>query len=230
MKKQGLKKKAVSEKKKPLGILLPLPERKKRAKYVQKELQKLYPRPEPPLHHTNPFTLLVAVLLSARNTDVGVNKATPALFKQADTPEKMVKLGTAEILKCVKTIGFAPTKSKNIFRLSELLIEKHQGQVPQTFEELEALPGVGHKTAGVVLSQAFGKSAFPVDTHVHRLAERWKLSIGKNVEKTEADLKEVFPEDQWRHVHLQMIFYGREFCTWNGCDGFTCPICKRLNT
>ena len=207
-----------------------LEDRLTRAKYIQKELKKLYPKPEPPLHHTNPFTLLVAVLMSARMTDIGVNKVTPELFRRADSAEKMTKIPVEEILKMIKTIGLAPTKAKNIHRLSEILVEKFDGKVPQTFEELEELPGVGHKTASVVMSQAFGFPAFPVDTHIHRLAERWKLSNGKTVEKTEADLKEVFPKKTWNDLHLQIIYYGREHCAWNQCDGLTCKICEYLNT
>ena len=195
-----------------------------RANYVLKELSKLYPNPKPPLLHDDAFTLLVSVLLSAQTTDVRVNLVTPALFKKAHTPEKMAKLSAEEILSFIKTCGLAPTKAKNIKRLSELLIERHQGVVPKTFEDLEALPGVGHKTASVVMTQCFGLPAFPVDTHIHRLAKRWKLSNGKNVEKTEEDLKKVFPEKSWHDLHLQFIYYGREHCTARGCEGKTCPI------
>lgn len=204
--------------------------KQEKANYILKTLKKYYPNPEPPLFHYDAYSLLIAVLLSAQATDVGVNKATPALFKKAPTPQKMVKLSVEEILNFVKTINFAPTKAKNIKRLSEMLLEKHQGQVPKTFEELEELPGVGHKTASVVMAQVFGIPAFPVDTHIHRLAKRWKLSSGKSVEQTEKDLKKLFPESTWHDVHLQIIYYGREFCTARSCDGKSCPICSHLNT
>ncbi len=212
-------------------MALTIAEKQKRANYIQKTLNSLYPDPTPPLFHQDPFTLLVAVLLSAQMTDAGVNKATPALFKKAPTPKKMANLSIEEILSFIKTINFAPTKAKNILKLSQILIEKHQGAVPKTFEELEELPGVGHKTASVVMSQCFGLSAFPVDTHIHRLAKRWKLSVGKDVVQVESDLKKLFPEQSWHDVHLQMIYYGREHCTARGtCDGFTCMICKKLNS
>ena len=200
-----------------------------RADYVRKKLHKLYPHPEPPLFHRDEFTLLISVLLSAQTTDARVNIVTPALFKKAGTPEKMAKLTPAEILSYIKTCGLAPTKARNIQKLSEILVEKHGGKVPDNFEDLEALPGVGHKTASVVMSQIFGHSAFPVDTHIHRLAERWQLSNGKNVKQTEADLKKIFPEKTWHDVHLQFIYYGREYCSARGCDGHTCMICKKLN-
>jgi len=200
-----------------------------RADYVRKTLAKLYPKPEPPLLHSDPFSLLVAVLLSAQTTDARVNLVTPALFKKASTPQKMAKLTVEDILSFIKTCGLAPTKARNIKRLSEILIEKHHGQVPETFEELEALPGVGHKTASVVMTQCFGHPAFPVDTHIHRLAKRWKLSPGKNVEQVETDLKKLFPQSSWHDIHLQIIFYGREHCTARGCDGHQCMICKKLN-
>jgi endonuclease-3 len=203
--------------------------RQARADYVRKKLKQLYPHPEPPLYHINDFTLLVAVLLSAQMTDAGVNKATPALFKKAPSPEKMAALTLDEILGFVKTVNFAPTKAKNIKKLSQLLLERHQGVVPRTFEELEGLPGVGHKTASVVMTQCFGLPAFPVDTHIHRLAKRWKLSLGKDVDQVEKDLKKLFPESSWHDVHLQIIFYGREHCTARSCDGHTCLICKELN-
>jgi len=209
---------------------LSLEERKKRGRYIQKQLAKLYPHPKPPLNYDDPYTLLIAVLLSAQTTDVRVNLVTPALFKRAHTPAQMAKLSVAEILSYIRTCGLAPTKAKNVRRLSEILVEKYHGKVPRTFEELEALPGVGHKTASVVMSQAFGVPAFPVDTHIHRLAKRWKLSDGKNVKKTEEDLKEIFLESAWNPLHLQIIFYGREHCTARACDGSSCPICRHLNS
>ena len=210
-------------------MALTIAEKQKRAKYIEKELARLYPDPKPPLDHSDSFTLLIAVLLSAQTTDARVNIVTPALFKKAPTPQKMAKLSDEEILSFIKTCGLAPTKAKNIRKLSQILVEKYDGRVPDTFEELEALPGVGHKTASVVMTQCFGHPAFPVDTHIHRLAKRWKLSPGKNVEQVETDLKKLFPESSWHDVHLQIIFYGREFCSARGCDGHTCPICKKLN-
>jgi len=210
-------------------MALTIAEKQKRAKYIEKELARLYPDPKPPLDHSDSFTLLIAVLLSAQTTDARVNIVTPALFKKAPTPQKMAKLSDEEILSFIKTCGLAPTKAKNIRKLSQILVEKYAGRVPDTFEELEALPGVGHKTASVVMTQCFGHPAFPVDTHIHRLAKRWKLSPGKNVEQVETDLKKLFPESTWHDVHLQIIFYGRGFCSARGCDGHTCPICKKLN-
>ena len=205
-------------------------EKEKRAKYILKTLESLYPNPTPPLLHSDAFSLLVSVLLSAQTTDARVNIVTPALFKKAPTPQKMARLSPEEILTYIKTCGLAPTKARNIQKLSQILVEKHKGVVPQTFEELEELPGVGHKTASVVMSQCFGHSAFPVDTHIHRLAKRWKLSAGKNVEQVEEDLKKLFPEKTWHDVHLQIIYYGREHCSARGCDGHTCMICKKLNS
>jgi endonuclease-3 len=210
-------------------MALTIAEKQKRAKYIENELARLYPDPKPPLNHSDSFTLLIAVLLSAQTTDARVNIVTPALFKKAPTPQKMAKLSDEEILSFIKTCGLAPTKAKNIRKLSQILVEKYDGRVPDTFEELEALPGVGHKTASVVMTQCFGHPAFPVDTHIHRLAKRWKLSPGKNVEQVETDLKKLFPESSWHDVHLQIIFYGREYCSARGCDGHTCPICKKLN-
>jgi endonuclease-3 len=204
-------------------------EKQKRAAYILKKLQELYPDPKPPLDHDDAFTLLIAVLLSAQTTDVRVNLVTPELFKKAHSPEKMAKLSVAEILSFVKSVNYAPTKAKNIKRLAEMLLENFDGKVPRTFAELESLPGVGHKTASVVMSQSFGFPAFPVDTHIHRLATKWKLTSGKNVETTEADLKKVFPENTWNALHLQMIFFGREHCTARGCDGKSCLICGKLN-
>ncbi len=200
-----------------------------RAAYILHQLALLYPNPKPPLLHQDEFTLLIAVLLSAQTTDARVNLVTPPLFLEASTPQAMANLSAAQILKHIRTCGLAPTKAKNIKRLSELLLERHQGQVPRTFSELEALPGVGHKTASVVMAACFNTPAFPVDTHIHRLAKRWRLSSGKNVDTTEKDLKKVFPETTWNTLHLQIIFYGREHCTARGCDGKTCPICSFLN-
>ena len=196
-----------------------------RAELILNRLQQLYPDPPIPLDHTNPFTLLIAVLLSAQCTDVRVNQVTPELFQLADNPESMSQLSVEQIRKIIRPCGLSPQKSKAIAQLSNILVEQHQGEVPQTFAELESLPGVGHKTASVVMAQAFGVPAFPVDTHIHRLAQRWGLTNGKNVKQTEADLKQLFPEDCWNSLHLQIIFYGREYCTARGCDGTKCEIC-----
>jgi len=209
--------------------------RKEKAERIQSMLEELYPETPVPLDHESPFQLLIAVLMSAQTTDLKVNQVTPALFKQGPTPEKMAQLEVATIQSLIREVGLAPTKAKNIRRLSELLIERHQGNIPNTFEELEALPGVGHKTAGVVLAQAFNIPAFPVDTHIHRLAARWGLSNGKNVDQTEKDLKAVFPKDAWNDLHLQIIFFGREYCPARYHDLSQCPICswaatkKRIN-
>jgi len=209
--------------------------RKEKAERIQSMLEELYPETPVPLDHNSPFQLLVAVLMSAQTTDLKVNQVTPALFKQGPTPEKMAQLEVATIQSLIREVGLAPTKAKNIRRLSELLIERHQGNIPNTFEELEALPGVGHKTAGVVLAQAFNIPAFPVDTHIHRLAARWGLSNGKNVDQTEKDLKAIFPKDAWNDLHLQIIFFGREHCPARFHDLSQCPICswaatkKRIN-
>lgn len=200
-----------------------------KAKYIDQELEALYPVTPIPLNHKDPYTLLIAVLLSAQCTDERVNKITPLLFKKADTPKKMVKLSVEEIESIIRPCGLSPRKSNAIHELSQIIIDKHQGIVPQSFEELEELPGVGHKTASVVMSQAFHVPAFPVDTHIHRLAQRWGLTNGKNVEQTEADLKKLFPIERWNKLHLQIIFYGREHCSARGCDGLTCPICRTLN-
>ena len=178
------------------------------------------------MDHEDPFTLLIAVLLSAQCTDERVNRITPALFKRANTPKKMAKVPITEIREIIKPCGLSPRKSKAISELSNIIMDQHAGQVPQTFEELEALPGVGHKTAGVVMAQAFGFPAFPVDTHIHRLAQRWGLTSGKNVKQTETDLKKVFAEEAWNQLHLRIIFYGREFCTARGCDGTVCELCQ----
>lgn len=199
-----------------------------RVNWVMNELSSLYPKTPIPLDHKNEYTLLIAVLLSAQCTDERVNKVTPALFNLADNPEKMSKLSVATIRKIIKPCGLSPKKSKAIKALSILLINKHDGQVPESFEELESLPGVGHKTASVVMSQAFGVPAFPVDTHIHRLAQRWGLTNGRNVAQTEKDLKRLFPIEKWNSLHLQIIFYGREYCSARGCDGTVCPMCRSL--
>ncbi|RUA08632.1 MAG: endonuclease III [Flavobacteriia bacterium] len=192
--------------------------KKEKADFVIKTLNEIYPSPPIPLNHRDPFTLLIAVLLSAQSTDTRVNLVTPELFKKADNPYSMAKLSVEEIREIIKTVGLSPTKSKNIHQLSKNLIEKHNGKVPQTFEELEALPGVGHKTASVVMSQAFDVPAFPVDTHIHRLMYRWTLSNGKNVVQTEKDAKRLFPKDLWNILHLQIIYYGREYSPARGWD------------
>jgi endonuclease-3 len=200
--------------------------KKERADYIQKRLQELYPETPIPLGHRDAYTLLIAVLLSAQCTDKRVNEITPLLFAEADTPEAMVRLPVERIREIIKPCGLSPRKSQAIFALSRMLLDQHDGQVPDNFEALEALPGVGHKTASVVMSQAFGHPAFPVDTHIHRLAKRWGLSAGKNVEQTEKDLKRLFPKSTWNRLHLQIIFYGREHCTARGCDGTVCEICR----
>ena len=202
--------------------------RLERANYVAKNLAKLYPETPIPLDHTDAFTLLVAVVLSAQCTDKKVNEVTPALFRLASTPQKMATLKVEQVYQVIRQLGLAPQKSKALVGLAKMIVEKHQAQVPRTFEELEELPGVGHKTASVVMAQAFGVPAFPVDTHIYRLAKRWKLSVGKSVEQVERDLKKVFPEKDWNKLHLRIIFYGREYCTARGCDGKTCPICLEL--
>ncbi len=202
--------------------------KQERADYVGKELAKLYPTTPIPLDHTDAFTLLVAVVLSAQCTDKKVNEITPALFAEAGTPAKMAAMTEARVLTLIRQLGLAPQKSKALVGLGKMLMAKHAGQVPRTFEELEELPGVGHKTASVVMAQAFGVPAFPVDTHIHRLAKRWKLSPGKSVEQVEKDLKRLFPEDSWNKLHLRIIFYGREHCTARGCEGKTCGICGAL--
>ncbi len=202
--------------------------RQARADYVDRRLAELYPETPVPLDHRDPFTLLVAVLLSAQCTDKRVNLVTPALWALADTPQKMAKVPVAEIQHIIRPCGLSPQKAKAIAGLSKILVEQHSGQVPRTFDLLEALPGVGHKTASVVMAQAFGVPAFPVDTHIHRLAQRWKLSSGRNVVQTEADLKKLFPREHWNKLHLRIIFYGREHCTAHSCDGTTCEICRTL--
>ena len=202
--------------------------KQQRAEIILQRLDEQYPETPVPLDHNDPFTLLIAVLLSAQCTDKKVNEVTPALFAAGPTPEAMAALEQEEILKFIRQLGLANTKAKNVKRLAQLLIERHDGQVPRSFKALEALPGVGHKTASVVMSQAFGVPAFPVDTHIHRLAQRWGLSSGANVETTERDLKALFPKEAWNRLHLQIIFYGREFCTARGCDGRVCPLCREL--
>lgn len=192
-------------------------------------LDELYPETPIPLRHKDAFTLLVAVVLSAQCTDKRVNEVTPSLFAAADTPEAMAKLSPEFVEKIIRPCGLSPRKSRAIVSLSKVIAEKHGGRVPASFEALEALDGVGHKTASVVMSQAFGVPAFPVDTHIHRLAARWKLSSGKNVGQTEKDLKKIFPRERWNRLHLQFIYYGREHCTARGCDGHVCGICRALN-
>ena len=202
--------------------------KKERASFVLNRLEELYPETPIPLDHTDPYTLLVAVLLSAQCTDERVNKITPGLFARANNPKDMAEVPVEEIRELIKPCGLSPRKSKAISVLSQMIMDRHGGEVPQSFENLEELPGVGHKTASVVMAQAFGVPAFPVDTHIHRLAQRWKLTDGKNVEKTEADLKKLFPKQSWNKLHLQIIFYGREYCSARGCDGRVCEICTKL--
>ncbi len=202
--------------------------RAERAQIVARRLDERFPDVEPPLVHRDPFTLLVAVMLSAQCTDKRVNEVAPRLFAVADTPAKIAALPVRVIARIIRPCGLAPAKSKAIRETAKVVVEKHGGQVPRTFEELEALPGVGHKTASVVMSQAFGAPAFPVDTHIHRLAKRWKLTRGRTVVETERDLKKLFPPNEWHKRHLQIIFYGRAFCTARGCDGRTCPLCAEL--
>lgn len=202
--------------------------KQERADVVRLRLNELYAETPIPLDHEDEFTLLVAVVLSAQCTDKKVNEVTPALFKAAATPKKMSALGPEKILEFIRPLGLANQKAKSIAGLSEILVKEHGGKVPASFEDLERLPGVGHKTASVVMAQAFGIPAFPVDTHIHRLAQRWGLSNGKNVEQTEKDLKKLFPESEWNKLHLQIIFYGREHCTARGCDGTKCPMCREL--
>lgn len=200
--------------------------RAERAAFIQKRLGELYPDPPVPLDHKDPFTLLVAVLLSAQCTDARVNLVTPDLFTLASTPEEMRRLAVKQIQHAIRSCGLAPRKAKAISELSEILCTRFDGQVPQDFHALESLPGVGHKTASVVMAQAFGVPAFPVDTHIHRLAQRWGLTSGISVVQTEKDLKKLFPESAWNDLHLQIIFYGREHCSARGCDGTVCEICR----
>ena len=197
--------------------------------YINKELQKLYPETPIPLEHDSVYTLLIAVLLSAQCTDVRVNQVTPKLFALADNPFDMALITPSKIRKIIKPCGLSPKKSRAIAELSKILCKEYDGKVPESFEALEALPGVGHKTASVVMSQGFNHPAFPVDTHIHRLAQRWRLSKGKNVKQTEKDLKKGFPIDDWNRLHLRIIYYGREHCTARGCDGRICFICSKIN-
>ncbi|MEW6283389.1 MAG: endonuclease III [Candidatus Eremiobacterota bacterium] len=197
-----------------------------KARRIRETLDRLYPRVDIPLRHQDPFTLLVAVLLSAQTTDRKVNEVTPALFARAATPERLAAMDVEEIRQLIRPIGLAPSKARNLQALSRKLVEEHGGQVPRSFEALEGLPGVGHKTASVVMAQAFGEPAFPVDTHIHRLAARWGLSSGRNVAETEADLKRLFPRDSWNKLHLQIIYFGREHCPALRHDPRRCPICS----
>jgi len=199
-----------------------------RAAHVSQRLNELYPETPIPLDHKDAYTLLVAVLLSAQCTDVRVNQITPALFSLADNPREMMRVPVEEIQRIIRPCGLSPRKAAAISELSRMLVEQHGGEVPADFGALEALPGVGHKTASVVMAQAFGVPAFPVDTHIHRLATRWKLTSGKNVVETERDLKKLFPRDRWNRLHLQIIFYGREHCRARGCDGKRCLLCQEL--
>ncbi len=202
--------------------------RQQRADTVLRMLGELYPDPPIPLLHRDPYTLLVSVVLSAQCTDKAVNSVTPSLWKLADNPRAMSRVDERDILAVIRCLGLAPQKAKAIRGLSQMLVNEHGGKVPASFKALEELPGVGHKTASVVMSQAFGIPAFPVDTHIHRLAQRWGLTSGKNVVQTEADLKKLFPRETWNLVHLQIIYYGREHCTARGCDGTACGICRTL--
>lgn len=202
--------------------------RQERASIVHRRLNELYPETDVPLDHDDPYTLLVAVVLSAQCTDKMVNRVTPTLWKLADNPYDMSRQPVEKIRKIIQPCGLSPQKSKAIKGLSKILVDEHGGVVPQSFEELEKLPGVGHKTASVVMAQAFGVPAFPIDTHIHRLAQRWGLTSGRSVVQTERDLKRLFPESSWNCLHLQIIFYGREHCTARGCDGTVCGICKEV--
>jgi len=197
-----------------------------RVEFILNKLQSLYPNPPIPLQHKDPYTLLIAVLLSAQCTDERVNTVTPALFALADNPFDMAKVPVEKIQEIIRPCGLSPQKSKAISVLSQILVDEHQGQVPADWEALERLPGVGHKTASVVMSQAFGHPAFAVDTHIHRLAQRWGLTNGKNVVQTEKDLKRLFPQATWNALHLQIIYYGREYCSARSCDGTVCEICR----
>ncbi len=203
--------------------------KKEKVEFILQTLEELYPETPIPLDHKDAYTLLVAVLLSAQCTDERVNKITPLLFEKADNPTKMINLSVDEIKEIIRPCGLSPAKSKAIYGLSKIILEKHNGKVPDNFTDLEALPGVGHKTASVVMSQSFGFDAFPVDTHIHRLAQRWKLSNGKSVEQTEKDLKRLIPQNKWNKAHLQIIFYGRQYCPARGHDENTCMICSELN-
>jgi endonuclease-3 len=211
-----------------MAASLPYATKQARADYVGQELARIYPQTPIPLDHRDPYTLLVAVVLSAQCTDKRVNEVTPRLWALAGDPAGMAKVPVARIQEIIRPCGLSPQKARAVSGLSRLLLERHGGQVPRTFVELEALPGVGHKTASVVMSQAWGVPAFPVDTHIHRLASRWKLSDGRSVEQTERDLKRLFPEAEWNQLHLRIIFYGREHCTARGCDGTVCGLCRDL--
>jgi endonuclease-3 len=200
--------------------------KQERVAYILRRLDQLYPETPIPLQHNDPFTLLVAVVLSAQSTDKKVNQLTPALFGLAPTAEAMARLPRERIQSLIQPLGLAPQKAKAISELSKILVARHGGEVPDDFESLEALPGVGHKTASVVMSQAFGHPAFPVDTHIHRLAQRWGLTSGASVAQTERDLKRLFPQEAWNRLHLQIIFYGRAHCTARGCNGTVCEICR----
>tara|TARA_B100000965_G_scaffold13836_1_gene10359 strand:- start:1175 stop:1828 length:654 start_codon:yes stop_codon:yes gene_type:complete len=202
--------------------------KKERVKIIIKRLEQIYPETPIPLDHQNNFTLLVAVTLSAQSTDKKVNELTKDLFKVAATPERMYALGEKNIYNFIKQLGLAKTKAKNIYNLSKIILEKYNNTIPNSFEGLESLPGVGHKTASVMMSQAFGEPAFPVDTHIHRLSQRWGLTSGKSVRQTEEDLKKLFPINLWNKLHLQIIFYGREYCSARGCNGTICKLCKEL--
>jgi endonuclease III len=202
--------------------------KQERADYILNKLEELFPKTPIPLDHKDPYTLLIAVLLSAQCTDIRVNKTTPALFKKADSPKEMIKISIPEIEDIVRPCGLAPRKSKAIWNLSQILLDKFNGEVPADMEELEKLPGVGHKTAGVVMAQSFGVPSFPVDTHIHRLAQIWGLTNGKNVQQTERDLKALFPKESWNKLHLQIIFYGREYCQARQCNGIRCDLCQIL--
>ena len=200
---------------------------KEKSKIILRELNKIYPKVPIPLNYKNTFTLLISVLLSAQCTDVNVNNVTKNIYPKYNQPKHFVKLGRKKIERLINKIGIFRIKAKSIYSLSKILVEKYKGKVPKTYEELEGLPGVGHKTASVVMSQAFGYPAFPVDTHIHRLAQRWGLTNGKNVVRTEKDLKNIFPKKNWNKLHLQIIWYGREHCQARECYGITCKICKR---
>jgi endonuclease-3 len=203
--------------------------RSEKAEIIHQTLNKIYKKVPIPLKHRNKFELVIAVLLSAQCTDKRVNQVTPVLFKKANTAIKMIKIPKNTIYKIIRPCGLAPQKSKAIFELSRILVKQFNGKVPESYEELEKLPGVGHKTASVVMSQGFGHPAFPVDTHIHRLAQRWGLTNGKNVTQTENDLKKLFPKNSWNKLHLQIIFYGREYCQARSCYGIECQICKACN-
>ena len=210
------------------AVLWVMTTKQERAAWIDGRLAELYPETPVPLDHRDAYTLLVAVLLSAQCTDKRVNLVTPHLWALGDTPEKMMRVPVAEIQSVIRPCGLSPQKAKAIAGLSKILVETHGGVVPRSFEALEELPGVGHKTASVVMAQAFGVPAFPVDTHIHRLAQRWKLTNGKNVEQTEADLKKLFPREHWNALHLRIIFYGREHCSAHACDGTVCEICRTV--